>query len=1022
MRIAKIVLHNVKSYADTTTVELTSGINAICGENGAGKSTLLEALGFALFGYRPYKLDAFLREGEKSGSITVTVEDDDGCTFHIVRKLGSGSGHAVYDELQQRLAEGDADVRAWLLDFFRLEPGTDLAKLFEDTVGPPQGTLTAIFLESAGPRGKKFDRLLGIEDYPAAAQSLRAVGNIFRDQATEAERQAALLEGDARRLPEVETHQREVRDRVAELGIALAAQQREQATLVAERDRWDRAQQAVQRAEADFTTVEGRAAQAHQRLGEQATELAHAEEAALRVEASREGHSLYTEASNRLKGLNLRRQERDRLRQSAEMAGRAALKAEQELLSAEKRLAELDGDEAHAAELETLVPEQERREAALRQVEDRVRAHQEAARQLPTVEERLATARKRLREAEARLSEVDGARPLAAGLEGLRQRDLALREELTRLRQQGWTLQQTIEGLAEAEARLQKLSLQAEQLRSEAEGLRPVEAVAREAGARQERRDALHGQTETLRARHAEAERSRNQVGDGLCPLLREPCGNLRAGVSLAAHFETLAVGVAAELARSKGELAQAERALAEARSAEKVASRLPLLEERLRQMADERTRLEGEIARLEAVRVELAGTPSEQSRVQEELRRLEPALAEAEAARQVVAGEAGWRSQAEEAAQSAEREQQALVQLRALLEREAGAASDLAAAKTALAGLKDPRGQAAALRQRIVRTRPDLERLLERSRRDAAGAHAAEARATQALEPFALLEEEMAAATRLRDEHEAAYRDFLAHQAEAGRLAQRRNAHARAAGDLERARADLESARKSLEALRAGYQEAEHARVRLAVDELAGKLASSQRELELCLLEEERIIQEIELLRQRKAQMEAAQGEAAECRGLMEAVEAIRRALDAAGPEIARALLRRISARATGIYRDLLGQPAVSIEWGSDYEIRCRIRADEREFKQLSGGEQMAAALAVRLALLQTLSNLRLAFLDEPTAHMDALRRANLAAQIQNLRSFDQLVVISHDDSFDTLFGHVVRLAKRDGATVIEP
>ena len=166
---------------------------------------------------------------------------------------------------------------------------------------------------------------------------------------------------------------------------------------------------------------------------------------------------------------------------------------------------------------------------------------------------------------------------------------------------------------------------------------------------------------------------------------------------------------------------------------------------------------------------------------------------------------------------------------------------------------------------------------------------------------------------------------------------------------------------------------------------------------------------------------METTQREAAESRRLVEAVESIRRALDAAGPEIARALLRRISARATGIFRELLGQPTVSLEWDADYEIRCRVRAEEREFKQLSGGEQMAAALAVRLALLQTLSNLRMAFLDEPTAHMDAVRRTNLAAQIQNLRSFDQLVVISHDDSFDTLFGHVVRLSKQAGATVVE-
>src|SRR5665647_1139964 len=98
MRVARVVLQNVKSYADSTTIELAPGINAVCGENGAGKSTILEAIGFTLFGYRPYKLDAFLREGEKSGSIVVTVEDDDGCSYQLERKLGSSASQAVYDE------------------------------------------------------------------------------------------------------------------------------------------------------------------------------------------------------------------------------------------------------------------------------------------------------------------------------------------------------------------------------------------------------------------------------------------------------------------------------------------------------------------------------------------------------------------------------------------------------------------------------------------------------------------------------------------------------------------------------------------------------------------------------------------------------------------------------------------------------------------------------------------------------------------------------------------------------------
>ncbi len=1021
MRIARVVLQNVKSYAGPTTIPLEPGINAICGENGAGKSTILEAIGFALFGYKPYKLDAFLREGEKSGSITVTVEDDQGCSFELVRKLGSSAGHAVYDELNQRVAEGENDVRNWLLSFFHLEPGTDLAKLFEDTVGPPQGTLTAIFLESAGPRSKKFDRLLQIEDYQAAAQALRAVSNLFRDQAVEADRRAALLEGDARRLPEVEERQREMALRKADLRVAVAQAQQRQAELGSAWERMERVQQAVQRAQAEAEVAEHRSAETQRRREEQVAELHRAEEAARLLEENRPGYTAYLEATERLRQMNGQRQERDRLRQSAEIAGRTALRWEQELLAAEKRLASLEQDEAHAAERQRLVPEQENRETAVRQAEDRVRAREEASRQRPAVEERLAGARARLQEAGDRLAEVEGARPAAARLEELRSQDRSLREELARLEQQGWTLKQADGDLAEAEGRRAQLHRETEQLQEEVGALSPLEVVVAQAPERQRARDGAHGDLEALRARHREAQRSRAQVEGGLCPFFHEPCKNLRPGLSLDGHFDRVIAEAGATLEEAEARLARAEAELAEARTAEKGLARLPDLQRRLGQLSEDRKALEQEIDRLQRLRRELADTPQQRAGAQEALKGLEPQLVQAEAAWQMVAGEIGWRRQAEEATQTVEREQQALVEIRSTLDREAGAAEALAAARSALAELGDPRAEVAALRQRIDRERPEAERALDRAKRESASARAAEERCHQSLEPYARLEEEMASAGRQRDDNEAAHRRFLENQGDAGRLEQRRLAHQRAMFEVEEGSRQLEATRQALEKLRSSYDEAEQLRLRLEMEEVAAQAASAQREFDLCGQEEERLLRELGDLLRRKAEMEATQREAAQGRQWMEAVEAVRRALDAAGPEIARALLRRISARATGIYRELLGQPTVSLEWDCDYEIRCRVRAEEREFKQLSGGEQMGAALAVRLALLQTLSNLRMAFLDEPTAHMDAVRRSNLAAQIQNLRSFDQLVVISHDDSFDTLFGHVVRLTKQAGATVVE-
>ena len=63
----------------------------------------------------------------------------------------------------------------------------------------------------------------------------------------------------------------------------------------------------------------------------------------------------------------------------------------------------------------------------------------------------------------------------------------------------------------------------------------------------------------------------------------------------------------------------------------------------------------------------------------------------------------------------------------------------------------------------------------------------------------------------------------------------------------------------------------------------------------------------------------------------------------------------------------------------------------------------------------------LDVAFLDEPTTNMDDTRRANLARQLDTLRGFEQMVVISHDDAFDGLYGRVWHVAKVDGASQVE-
>ena len=164
----------------------------------------------------------------------------------------------------------------------------------------------------------------------------------------------------------------------------------------------------------------------------------------------------------------------------------------------------------------------------------------------------------------------------------------------------------------------------------------------------------------------------------------------------------------------------------------------------------------------------------------------------------------------------------------------------------------------------------------------------------------------------------------------------------------------------------------------------------------------------EIERLLAAKQQLEKLGGERERCQ-LHSVADFMRDLLRKAGPYITEAHLQSISIEANQLYREITGNPMVTLRWDSGYEIILEEDGHERSFASLSGGEQMAAALSVRLALLKELSDMRVAFFDEPTTNMDEERRRNLAQQIGRIRDFDQLFVISHDDTFEGFTDRVV-------------
>ena len=204
MHITRVTLKNVKSYSEETDIQFEQGVNLIKGENGAGKSTILEAIGYALFGSLPYTGKDFVRQGQKKGQIIVGFTGYDGREYEVIRGVGTDSTLKVRDPETNTIVSGAEDALVRLRELLNVGTDTDLKSLFEDVIGVPQGTMTAIFSETGRMREAKFSKLLRLESYRTAYDELSKTDKYIRDLIEQNEREQANYQGQLTVLPDYE--------------------------------------------------------------------------------------------------------------------------------------------------------------------------------------------------------------------------------------------------------------------------------------------------------------------------------------------------------------------------------------------------------------------------------------------------------------------------------------------------------------------------------------------------------------------------------------------------------------------------------------------------------------------------------------------------------------------------------------------------------------------------------------------------------------------------------------------------
>jgi exonuclease SbcC len=114
-------------------------------------------------------------------------------------------------------------------------------------------------------------------------------------------------------------------------------------------------------------------------------------------------------------------------------------------------------------------------------------------------------------------------------------------------------------------------------------------------------------------------------------------------------------------------------------------------------------------------------------------------------------------------------------------------------------------------------------------------------------------------------------------------------------------------------------------------------------------------------------------------------------------------------------------------IKIDDDYNISVLGPAGEQDIDQISGGERVALAIALRLAIAQVLSGkIETIIMDEPTTHLDEQRRKELVNILSSFfkeggRIIPQMLIITHHPEIEDVADTIYTIRKEESYSIAE-
>lgn len=189
MILKRIVLQNIRSYKEQTSIRIPPGRTLFQGEIGCGKSTILSAIEFALFGLGDIDGGYLLRSGEKKGSVSLEFEVK-GRPYQIYRSLLRHEKNVVQDKCY--IIDGDTttnysagEMRSKILDIVNIneKPHTKATSvIYRYAIFTPQEMMKQILTENQERRVEILRRVFGIEEYSIAKKNTDIISTWARGE------------------------------------------------------------------------------------------------------------------------------------------------------------------------------------------------------------------------------------------------------------------------------------------------------------------------------------------------------------------------------------------------------------------------------------------------------------------------------------------------------------------------------------------------------------------------------------------------------------------------------------------------------------------------------------------------------------------------------------------------------------------------------------------------------------------------------------------------------------------------